>query len=305
MPCCSRCGCPDWPLMGIHLNRAIAHFGTDTRGMLDGGHYALLHTRSMELDDLRPYVAGDEIRDIDWAATARSGEVLVKRFVTEKHHKILLVANAGRDMSALAPSGELKRDIATTVLGAVSLIGMRRTDEIGLVYGDSRGSAHVRPRRGEAHLEGMLDQFYARTLEDVGPSDVVTQLEYVAQSHRRRLLVVVVSDEPDVTGRLDQAVKTLADRHELLWVAIGDMPAVGAEQGEQEAYDVATGRFVPDGSALGSTVLAAYRKSEQRRTRELDEFFASRAVPFVRIAASSEIRTRMVELTEAYGHARR
>src|SRR5690349_12594126 len=173
--------------MGKHLNRAITHFGTPTRGMLDGGHYALLHTRSMEFDDLRPYVPGDEIRDIDWRATARSGEVLVKRFVTEKHHKILLVTDSGRDMSALAPSGEVKRDIAVTVLGAVCLIGMRRTDEIGMVFGDSGGTAEVRPRRGEAHIEGMLDQFYSRSMASGGPSDIATQLGYVAAGHRRRL----------------------------------------------------------------------------------------------------------------------
>ncbi|HEX2214243.1 MAG TPA: DUF58 domain-containing protein, partial [Mycobacterium sp.] len=42
--------------MGKHLTEAKRHFGADTRGMLDGGRYALLHTRSLEFDDLRPYV---------------------------------------------------------------------------------------------------------------------------------------------------------------------------------------------------------------------------------------------------------
>ena len=73
--------------MGKHLNQAKAHFGTDTRGLLEGGRYSLLHTRSMEFDDLRPYVPGDDVRDIDWKASARSGSVLIKRFVSEKHHK--------------------------------------------------------------------------------------------------------------------------------------------------------------------------------------------------------------------------
>lgn len=91
--------------MGKHLNRAKAYFGTDTRGMLEGGRYALLHTRSLELDELRPYVPGDDVRDIDWKASARSGSVLIKRFVSEKHHKVLLVADAGRNMCALAPGG--------------------------------------------------------------------------------------------------------------------------------------------------------------------------------------------------------
>ena len=68
-----------------------------------------MHTRSLEFDDLRPYVPGDDVRDIDWKASARSGHVLIKRFVTEKHHKILVVADAGRNTTALAPSGETKR----------------------------------------------------------------------------------------------------------------------------------------------------------------------------------------------------
>jgi uncharacterized protein (DUF58 family) len=287
--------------MGRHLNRAKQHFGTDTRGMLEGGHYALLHTRSLEFDDLRPYVPGDEIRDIDWRASARAGDVLVKRFVTEKHHKILLVCDAGRNMSALTPSGEIKRDVATTVMGAIGLISMRRTDEIGMVYGDSRGSANVRSRRGENHIEGMLEQFFTHSRGDVGTSDVVTQLEHVAHSHRRRLLLVVVSDEPEVTSRLDEVIRRLTGRHELLWAAVTDMPAIGGHDG----YDVATGRFVPEGATLGTQVLAAYRKAEQRRAAELDEFFLTRAVPFVRIANSGEIRSKITQLTEAYRNAAR
>lgn len=290
--------------MGRHLNRAKQHFGTDTRGMLEGGHYALLHTRSLEFDDLRPYVPGDEIRDIDWRASARAGDVLVKRFVTEKHHKILLVCDAGRNMSGLTPGGEIKRDVATTVMGAIGLISMRRTDEIGMVYGDSRGSANVRSRRGENHIEGMLEQFFTHSRGGVGTSDIVTQLEHVAHSHRRRLLLVVVSDEPDVTSRLDEVIKRLTGRHELLWVAVTDMPAIGARHGH-DAYDVATGRFVPDGATLGTQVLAAYRKAEHRRAAELDEFFLTRAIPFVRIADSDEIRSKVVQLTEAYRNTAR
>lgn len=91
--------------MGRHLQRARSHFGTDTRGMLDGGRYALLHTRTLELDELRPYLPGDDVRDIDWKASARSTDVLVKRFVSEQHHKIVLVADAGRNVGALAPGG--------------------------------------------------------------------------------------------------------------------------------------------------------------------------------------------------------
>lgn len=290
--------------MGRHLNRSRQFFGNVSRSMLQGGKHALLHTRTLEFDDLRPYVPGDDIRDINWKASARSNDTLVTKFVTEKHHKILLVCDTGRNMSALAPSGEFKRDIAGVVAGVIGMISMSRSDELGMVYGDARGSAAVRSRKGENHIEGMLEQFAAHSVGDVGESRIITQLNYVAHSHRSRLLTVVIADEPEISAELEEAVKRLAGRHELLWVAISDMPAVGADQGEMDGYDVGTGRFVPDGTTLGQSVVDAYRRAEQQRVAELDRFFERMAVPFVRIGGSAEVRNRITHLTEVYGNAR-
>ena len=128
-----------------------------------------MHTRSLEFDDLRPYVPGDDVRDIDWKASARSGHVLIKRFVSEKHHKILVVADAGRNTTALAPSGETKRDVAAHVIGAMGLITLRRSDEIGMVFGDARGCVDIRLRRGETHIEYMLHRFHATDHDAPGP----------------------------------------------------------------------------------------------------------------------------------------
>ncbi|ORV18176.1 DUF58 domain-containing protein [Mycobacterium celatum] len=289
--------------MGQHLNRARLYFGTDTRGMLEGGRYALLHTRSLELDDLRPYVAGDDVRDIDWKASARAGTVLIKRYVSERHHKILLVADAGRNMSALAPGGEIKRDIAANAMGAIGLIAMGRSDEIGMVYGDSRGCANIRNRRGETHIESMLELYYGSATADPGPSDIVSQLEYVARAHRRRLLLVVVSDEPDVSARLDEVLNQLVGRHELIWLMITDLPAVGSDEGEQDGFDVSSGKFVLNGATLGPRVVAAYQAAELRRAVQLDQFLTSHHVRFAKIGDSAEIRPRIVEMAEAYRNA--
>ncbi|HEX2284536.1 MAG TPA: DUF58 domain-containing protein [Mycobacterium sp.] len=286
--------------MGKHLNRAKAHFGTDTRGMLEGGRYALLHTRSLEFDDLRPYVPGDDVRDIDWKASARSGHVLIKRFVSEKHHKILLIADAGRNMSALTPSGEVKRDVATHILGAIGLITLGRSDQIGMVYGDSRGSVNIRQRRGETHIESMLHRYYGHTLTKPGPSDIVCQLDYAATHYRHPMLIVVVSDEPDVDARLDDVVTRLAGRHDVMWAMVADMPAV---TGAQDGYDVATGAFVLNSAALGPRVVAAYRRAEQARTHRLSEFMTLRAIPHTTIGDSGDIRPRLVELTKVFARA--
>jgi len=291
--------------VGRYLNRAKLFFGTDSRGLLEGGRYALLHTRSLEFDDLRPYVPGDDVRDIDWRASARSTSdaVLIKRFVSEKHHKILVVADAGRNMAADAPSGEVKRDIALHVIGAIGLITLRRSDEIGLAYGDSRANANVPARRGETHIESLLDRFYSHTLLHPAASDIVAQLQYVATGYRRRMLVIVVSDEPDIDDRLANALGQLSGRHDLMWVMISDMPAVGSSETELDGFDVATGRFVLNGATLGPKVIADYRAAEARRVTQLDSFMQERLIRYTRVSASAEIRAGLVGLTQEFTHA--
>ncbi|CAN1556429.1 Domain of unknown function DUF58 [Mycobacteriaceae bacterium] len=291
--------------MGKHLNRAKLHFGTDTRGLLDGGRYSLLYTRTLEFDDLRPYVAGDDVRDIDWRASARSGsgDVLIRRFISEKHHKITLVADTGRNMSALAPSGELKRDIAANIIGAFGLIALRRSDQLGLLYGDARGSGHLPPRRGENHVEAICDRFYFHTLHAPGPSDIAAQLHAVANGYRRRMLIVVVSDEPDPDERLAEALQQLTARHDLLWVMVSDMPIIGSSPEELDGYDVNTGQFVINGATLGPKVIDAYRAAETARLARLNAMMTERAIRYARIGSSSEIRTQLVNLTQDFRHA--
>jgi uncharacterized protein (DUF58 family) len=287
--------------LGKHLNRAKAYFGTDTRGLLEGGRYTLLHTRSMEFDDLRPYVPGDDVRDIDWKASARSGSVLIKRFVSEKHHKILLVADAGRNMAALAPGGEYKRDVAAHIMGAVGLIGLRRSDQIGMVFGDRRGSVNVPARRGESHIEGLLHRWYQHVMNEPGASDVTAQLDYVATHYRHTMLIIVVSDEPDIDDQLDGVLMRLRGRHDIIWAMVSDMPAVGPDN--TDGFDVATGGFVLNGADLGPRVVAAYRRAEQARRDRLDAFLTGHAIRYATIAGSGDIRRALVGLTEAAARA--
>lgn len=284
--------------MGKHLDRTRSIFGSDTRGMLDGGRHALLHTRTLDFDELRPYVPGDDVRDIDWKATARSGAVLIKRFVSETHHKVLLVADAGINMTALTPSGERKCDIATHILGAIGLITLGRSDEIGMVYGDARGSINVRLRRGENHVENMLARYHDHLSGQQGASDIVCQLTYVADHYRHTMLVVMVSDEPDPTPELEAALQRLAGRHDLLWAMVADRSA--AEDG---GFDVASGRPVLGFAAADPRVVAAYRRAEQHRAARTTELLNRHAIAHTTITSSKGIRTHIAGLTRVGSRA--
>ena len=126
----------------IHAHRAV-------RGLIEGEYRSVFHGRSMDFDDLRPYVPGDEFKDIDWKATARYGSPLTKRYIASRKHTVVLVVDTGRDMAALAASGENKRDIAVLAAGTIGYLAIRH----GAVRRDLRpladppGGGCGRPRR--------------------------------------------------------------------------------------------------------------------------------------------------------------
>lgn len=290
--------------MGRHLEAAKAYAGRDVSTLLDGGRYALVHTRSMEFDELRPYVRGDNVRDIDWKASARSGHTLIKQFVSEKHHKILVVADAGRNATALAPSGERKRDIAAHVIGAIGLITLPRSDEIGMVTGDRRGCVDIRLRRGDTHVESMLHHYLQYASDAPVDSDICVQLDWIARHYRHRMLIFAVSDEPDISDRLRDILTPLTARHDVLWAMIADMPALGTSTHSGRSYDVADGRFLLPSAQLGQDVVDAYRLAEEQRRQQLSEFLTLQRIPHALITASTGIRAALTELTGVYARAR-
>jgi hypothetical protein len=119
------------------------------------------------------------------------------------------------------------------------------------------------------------------------------------------MLIVVVSDEPDVDDRLDDVTRRLAGRHDVMWAMVSDAPAVGTPDGTSDGYDVTTGRFVIGGADLSPRVLAAYRRAEEKRQRELEDFMTTRAIPHTIIGGSRQIRTRLTAMTQLFSSSSR
>ena len=61
-----------------------------------GSRQSAFKGRGVEFEEVRPYVPGDEVRDIDWNVTARFGEPFVKRFVEERELTVVLVVDVSR-----------------------------------------------------------------------------------------------------------------------------------------------------------------------------------------------------------------
>ena len=179
-------------------------------GLLDGRHKSVFVGRGQDFDDMSFYRPGDDISDIDWKSSARLGQPVIKRYQRESMMPMVLAVDTGRTMAAMTPSGEDKRDLALGVAEVFAYLARMRGDSVALVAGDA-GRMISRPARsGAKHVETLL-ALLARTFEDLDapvegapgvfelapgapPSSLPRLMERVSTWHRRRSLVILITD---------------------------------------------------------------------------------------------------------------
>ena len=282
----------------IHAHRAVL-------GLLEGEYRSVFHGRSMDFDDLRPYVPGDEVKDIDWKATARHGSPLIKRYIATRQHTIVLVVDTGRDMAALASSGESKRDIAILAAGTVGYLAIRHGDPVALVAGTSEKTEYVAGAVTESHLERLLQRIQAGTTLAGGPSGLAAQLAYVSRVFRHRRIVVVVGDDRELTEGERKLVRRLAAQHEVLWLSIGDADLMREDWAARDMYDVADGGAVPAFLRESARLRAAFQRNVVATAERSDELLESLTISSKRLTSLDDVVPGIFRLLRAHRHARR
>lgn len=216
--------------MTVLLNRIKArmtiHAHRRTRRLLDGDYSSVFHGHSLDFDDLRDYIPGDEIRDIDWKATARHTDPLVKRYVAHRRHILGLVVDTSRDFDAVTSAGADKRHLAILMAGMVGYLAVRHGDDVMLIHGNAERTT-ASPRKGsEAHLEHLLQQILAET-GTAAAGSIRSQLQWISSHISHRMLLVVISDQAPLGPEEEAAIRRLRAQHEVLWITITDADLAG------------------------------------------------------------------------------
>ncbi|MEW1953317.1 DUF58 domain-containing protein [Terrabacter sp. NPDC080008] len=282
----------------------FVHAHRRSRSLLEGEYASVFHGRSLDYDDLRDYVPGDEVRDIDWRATARHQAPLVKRYVATRKQNVMLVIDTGRGMAAATRSGEPKKAVAIAAAGLVGYLAQRHGDLVGLVRGTAGSTVAHEMRGSEAHLELLLRAIDTATTLRADQSNLATQLRWVVRHVRRRLVLLVVADDRELDPALDDLLRRLHVQHEILWITVedADPTAIG---GDRTAYDVADTYTLPTLVRLDPRVRGAYAASVAERVQRTSELLDRRGVNHARIGSSDEVVSTVFALLERQRRARR
>jgi uncharacterized protein (DUF58 family) len=276
-----------------------------TLDLLEGGYASVHRARSHDFDDLRAYVPGDEVKDIDWKATARHGEPLVKRYIASRRHNLALVIDTGRNMAATAASGESKKDIAIMASGALASIATQHGDVVSLIVGDEGGARTYPSGQKDEHLERLLRVVDARISLDAPRSDVAALLEGVARHLTTRSLLLVVTDDIRLTDETDRLLRRLRARHEIIWLTVGDADLMGEGAAKAPVYDVQEVAALPAYIRSNRALRGLFEQAAGQTVVDSERELRLLGVTSHRIASQADVVPGLFALLEKQRRAQR
>jgi uncharacterized protein (DUF58 family) len=223
---------------------------------LDGLTSIRVRGQGTEFDSLRDYVDGDDVRSIDWRASARRQAVVVRTWRPERDRRVLLVLDTSR--TAAARVGDAPRlDAAMDAALLLAALAARAGDRVDLLAMDRR----VRGRVEGVGRTGLLPALVATMAPldaDLVEADWGAVVATVLRRLSRRALVVLLTtvDSPSLEEGLLPVLPLLTARHQVVVASVSDPQVAALARGRGDAYAV-YGAAAAERAVLDRTALTA------------------------------------------------
>jgi uncharacterized protein (DUF58 family) len=194
----------------------------ETTGLFTGSYASAFRGGGIEFEESRPYVPGDDTRNLDWNAFARTGDLFVKRFREERDEMVLLAL----DVSASMQFGTTGRSKAATAAHAAALIAAaagRTDDRIGFLAFDEGVHDEIRPSRGPSQTRRVIEAIAGASHPSDGGTSIAAGIEGLLVQARSQAVAILLSDFR-TEGIADPApgLANLARRHDLVSMILHD-----------------------------------------------------------------------------------
>lgn len=260
----SHCSTIDSIMISKEILKKVRKIEIRTKGMVNnimGGEYqSAFKGRGMEFSEVRAYTYGDDIRQIDWNVTARSGEPFIKIFEEEREQTLMLCVD-------ISPSGifgsltQNKMELAIEICAVLAFSAIKNSDKVGLILFTDVIEKVVPPKKGRLHVLRLIRELLTTEPEGTG-TDISEALSYVNRLLNRRAIVVMASDFQD--QNYDKQLKITNRKHDLVSIIINDqLEDELPELGLLPLKDAETGREV-----LVDTSSPKVRKAYKKRRLE-------------------------------------
>jgi uncharacterized protein (DUF58 family) len=249
----------------------------------------------IEFADHRDYVPGDDLRHLDWNLYGRLEKPLVRMFDEDEDLPVYLLVDASASMGLGTPS---KLRLARQVAAALAYVALTNLDRVAVYPAGATLGTGLGLLRGKAQIHPFLTLLAG--LGPAGRTDLGAAVSGLVQRHRRRGVVVLLSDFFDPAGAERGLDRLRYGRFEPVVVQINAVEeAEPALRGEVTLVDAETGEERP--LTITAGVAEAYRERYQARLRSLARFCRERAIPCVQVTSEHALEDLVLRVLRGSG----
>lgn len=267
-----------------------------TTNILDGTYKSVYKGKSMNFENLREYVINDDVKDIDWKSSARSGTLYVKQFIAEKKHNILFVMDTGKKMDADTDLHESKKDIALFCAGTIGYLAIKNNDYVGMIYAN-KDKVDFKPFKYNLYnLEEMLCDYDKNAINT--EYNINDLLEFINKNISKKTIIFIITDINGIDSIKDKTLKKLNLRHDILLININDNYMFG-----DNIYDVSNNEYIPEFMLNDNKLYEIEKDIKSKLLKDNTNKLIKNSVCNTSISSKEEINKKIITMLEEHKYA--
>lgn len=204
-----------------------------TRGLSQnifaGEYHSAYKGRGVIFSEVREYVPGDDVRDIDWNVTARQNKPFVKVYEEERELTVMLLVDVSGSRS-FGAVGEAKMEKMAEIAATLAFSSIQNNDKVGMIMFSDKIEKFIPPKKGRKHILLLIREIINYQPENEG-TDIDQALRFLINAIKKRTAAFLISDLID-THDYTQSLMIASRKHDLVTLQVYDkrdceMPNVG------------------------------------------------------------------------------
>lgn len=218
-----------------------------SKHIFSGEYHSAFKGRGMSFSEVRDYQWGDDVRNIDWNVTARSGDTHIKVFEEERELTVMLMVDISNS-SFFGTRYAFKSELIAEIGAVISFSASTNNDKVGAILFSDHVEKYIPPKKGRSHILRIIREIIFYEAKSKG-TNLSTALEYLNNVQKKRSIVFVLSDF--MVQGYESALSIASKRHDIIGLHIYDevekeLPKVGlihtvdAETGKEVILDTSS-----------------------------------------------------------------
>jgi uncharacterized protein (DUF58 family) len=265
--------------------------------IISGEYHSSFKGQGMEFDEVREYLPGDDVRQIDWNVTARYGTPFIKKFAEERELTVIILMDASGS-KRFGTADYFKSELAAELTALLAFAAIKNNDKVGMISFSDRIEKFIPPKKGRRNVLRLVREVLYFEPEGCG-TDINGALEYFNRVIKRRAVLFLISDflDEDFTKPLmianqrhDVVAINLTDPRELSIPESGLLLLEDAESGRTMWVDSSSRHF-----------RESYEQRARQRQAQIADLFRHLNVDYVSLSTAGsyiEDLTRFFKLRE-------